>query len=113
MHRFTKYRSIIGENGRPLTKESFGNMFRAACNEAGVKKSAHGVRKIGAVRAAEAGVTMRELEALFVWTGGTMASLYTKTADRKRLAMQASEKIGNAQRPHPAEVVRGKSEKSQ
>lgn len=104
---------IIGENGRPLTKESFGNMFRAACNEAGVKKSAHGVRKIGAVRAAEAGVTMRELEALFGWTGGTMASLYTKTADRKRLAMQASEKIENAQRPHQAEAVRGNSEKSQ
>ncbi|MER8456252.1 tyrosine-type recombinase/integrase [Mesorhizobium sp. M1300] len=104
---------IVGENGRPLTKESFGNMFRAACNEAGVKKSAHGVRKIGAVRAAEAGVTMRELEALFGWTGGTMASLYTKTADRKRLAIRASEKIENAQRPHQAEVVRGKSEKSQ
>ena len=30
---------IVGENGRPLTKESFGNMFRAACNEAGVRKS--------------------------------------------------------------------------
>ena len=103
---------IVGENGRPLTKESFGNMFRTACNEAGVKKSAHGVRKIGAVRAAEAGVTMRELEALFGWTGGTMASLYTKTADRKRLAKQASEKIENAQRPHQVEGVRGNPEKS-
>ncbi len=100
---------IVGENGRPLTKESFGNMFRAACNAARVKKSAHGVRKIGAVRAAEAGVTMRELEALFGWTGGTMASLYTKTADRKRLAKQASEKIENAQRPHQIELVRGNS----
>ncbi|MER9357469.1 tyrosine-type recombinase/integrase [Mesorhizobium sp. M0514] len=101
---------IVGENGRPLTKETFGNMFRTACNAAGVKKSAHGVRKIGATRAAEAGVTMRELEALFGWTGGTMASLYTKTADRKRLAMQASEKIGNAQRPNRGNPVRGKSE---
>ncbi|TJU85619.1 MAG: integrase [Mesorhizobium sp.] len=104
---------IVGENGRPLTKETFGNMFRVACNAAGVKKSAHGVRKIGATRAAEAGVTMRELEALFGWTGGTMASLYTKTADRKQLAMRASEKIGNAQRPHQANAVRGKSENSQ
>lgn len=92
---------IVGENGRPLTKESFGNMFRVACNAAGiVDKSAHGVRKIGATRAAEAGATVAELEALFAWTGGTMASLYTKTADRKRLAKQASEKIANAQRPH-------------
>lgn len=91
---------ICGERGQPLTKESFGNMFRTACNAAGVKKSAHGVRKIGATRAAEAGVTVRELEALFGWTGGTMASHYTKTADRKHLAKQASEKIRNAQRPH-------------
>lgn len=92
---------IVGETGKPLTKESFGNMFRAACNEAGVKKSAHGVRKIGATRAAEAGATVAELEALFGWTGGTMAMLYTKTADRKRLAKSASEKIKNVQRPHP------------
>lgn len=91
---------IVGETGKPLTKESFGNMFRAACNAAGVKKSAHGVRKIGATRAAEAGATVAELEALFGWTGGTMASLYTKTADRKRLAKSASEKIRNVQRPH-------------
>lgn len=92
---------IVGETGKPLTKESFGNMFRAACNAAGVKKSAHGVRKIGATRAAEAGATVAELEALFGWTGGTMASHYTKTADRKRLAKSASEKIRNIQRPHP------------
>ncbi|RWF44246.1 MAG: integrase [Mesorhizobium sp.] len=104
---------IVGENGRPLTKESFGNMFRVACNAAGVRKSAHGLRKIGATRAAEAGATMRELEALFGWTGGTMASLYTKTADRKRLAMAASEKIENAQRPHLDSSVRGKSGNSQ
>lgn len=44
---------IVGENRKPLVKESFGNMFRAACNAAGLKgKSAHGLRKIGAVRAA-------------------------------------------------------------
>ncbi len=84
---------IVGETGKPLAKESFGNMFRAACNAAGVKKSAHGVRKIGATRAAEAGATVAELEALFGWTGGTMASHYTKTADRKRLARSASEKV--------------------
>lgn len=91
---------IVGETGKPLVKESFGNMFRAACNAAGVKKSAHGVRKIGATRAAEAGATVKELEALFGWTGGSMASLYTKTADRKQLARQASEKIRNAKRPN-------------
>ena len=92
---------IVGDNGRPLTKETFGNRFRLAAREAGLKnKTARGVRKIGATRAAEAGATVGELEALFGWTGGAMASHYTKTADRKRMAKQASEKIRNAIRPH-------------
>lgn len=104
---------IVGRNRNPLTKESFGNMFHTACLEAGlVEKSAHGVRKIGATRAANAGATEKELEALFGWTGGAMASHYTKTADRKRLAKQASEKIGNAYRPHPEMAVRGNGEKA-
>jgi len=48
-----------------LTKETFGNYFRAACNKAGVHKSAHGVRKISATRAANAGATVAQLKALF------------------------------------------------
>lgn len=92
---------IVGDNGKPLTKETFGNYFRVACGKAGLKKrSAHGVRKIGAIRAAEAGATDKELDALFGWEGGMMSKLYTKNAERKRLAKQASEKIENAQRPH-------------
>ncbi len=94
---------IVGETGRPLAKKSFGNMFRAACNAAGVKKSAHGLRKLAATRAAEAGLSVAELESVFGWTGGTMASHYTKSADRKRLARQAWEKMANADSPHPSD----------
>ena len=79
---------VVGKNGKPLVKESFGNMFRDACNAAGVQKSAHGLRKIAATRAAEAGATVAELEAMFGWSGGRMASLYTRTADRRRLALR-------------------------
>jgi integrase len=82
---------IVGDRGNPLTKETFGNMFRAACNAAGVKKSAHGLRKIAATRAADAGATVAELEAMFGWSGGAMASLYTRTADRRRLALRGWE----------------------
>lgn len=85
---------ICGKKGDPLTKESFGNMFSAACRRAGlVNKSAHGVRKIGATRAAENGATVSELEALFGWRGGGMASLYTRDADRARLARGAAHKL--------------------
>jgi integrase len=84
---------ICGAAGKPLTKESFGNLFRIACNAAGIRKSAHGLRKAGATRAAENGATVAELEAIFGWRGGGMASYYTRTADRKRLAKMAMEKL--------------------
>jgi integrase len=88
---------IAGENGRPLTKESFGNLFRKACRAAGVPGSAHGLRKIAATRAANAGATVAELEAIFGWSGGRMASLYTRAADRRRLAQGAMHKLANEQ----------------
>ena len=100
---------ICGTRGEPLRKESFGNLFRAACNAAGLKgKSAHGVRKIAATRAAEAGLTVAELEALFGWNGGNMASHYTRTANRRALSNQGAQKLTtrekegrvNSQRPH-------------
>jgi hypothetical protein len=52
---------ICGVNRKPYTKESFGNLFREACDAAGVfGKSAHVLRKIGATRAADnIGVTTR------------------------------------------------------
>jgi integrase len=91
---------ICGERGEPLTKESFGNLFRGACRAAGVNKSAHGVRKIGATRAAENGATVSELEAIFGWTGGRMASHYTRAADRGRLARGAISKLARTPDEH-------------
>lgn len=84
---------ICGERGEPLTKESFGNLFREACNMAGIKKSAHGLRKLAATMDADAGYSDRELEAKYGWTGGFMASLYTRTANRKRLAQTAARRL--------------------
>jgi integrase len=50
---------ICNANGKPFTKESFGNAFSDACRQAGIKKSAHGLRKIGATRAANNGALWR------------------------------------------------------
>lgn len=86
---------ICGANGKPFTKESFGNEFRELCRAASVRGSAHGVRKIAATRAANAGATVAQLEAIFGWTGGRMASHYTQSADRKRLALDAMSKLAN------------------
>jgi integrase len=108
---------ICGGRWQPLTKESFGNLFRDACNAAGVKKSAHGVRKIGATRAANNGATVAELEAIFGWEGGRMPSLYTRAADRVRLAKGAMGKLDRTQSeqsiPAPVQKVRELARKSQ
>lgn len=93
---------ICGERGAPLTKESFGNLFRAACDAAGLKgRTAHGLRKADATRHAEAGATVAELEGRYGWSGGGMASLYTRSANRKRLALAAAERLQNEKKPHP------------
>ena len=89
---------IVGANGKPLDKRSFGNQFRKACRAAGVKRSAHGLRKIAATRAANAGATVAQLEAIFGWIGGRMASHYTRTADRRRLSIEAMHKLANDER---------------
>jgi integrase len=102
---------ICGANGGPLVKTSFGNMFREACDQAGVfGKSAHGVRKIGATTAADNGATEKELDAIFGWEGGDMAKVYTQAANRKRASMRA---MGMLERtadehsmPSPDETVR-------
>ncbi|WP_455482537.1 tyrosine-type recombinase/integrase [Bartonella sp. B35(2025)] len=84
---------ICGKSGNKLVKESFGNLFREACNAAGIKKSAHGLRKLAATRAANSGATVSQLKAIFGWTEDSMTSLYTKTADRKRLAIEEIKKL--------------------
>ena len=43
--------------------------------------------------AAENGATVAELEAIFTWTGGKMASLYARSADKRRLARRAMRKL--------------------
>lgn len=84
---------IATRGGKPFVKEAFGTFFAEACRAAGVRKSAHGLRKYAATALAEAGATVAELEAVFGWEGGRMASLYTRSVDRERLATSAMAKI--------------------
>jgi integrase len=89
---------ICGERGNPLAKESFGDLFRKACKAAGLsQRSAHGLRKAAATRAAENGATEAQLEAIFGWTGGRMAAHYTRAANRKRLSLSSMHLLANDQ----------------
>jgi integrase len=97
-----------GERGGPFTKESFGNAFAEAARLAGVRKSAHGVRKIAATIAAENGATAHQLMAIFGWLNIKQAEHYTREAERARLAAQAMATLDESRTsiPAPSEKVR-------
>lgn len=84
---------FVGAGGRPMTKEAFGNFFRAACKAARVDGAAHGVRKLAATIAADNGASEHELQALFGWQTNDQSAVYTRTANRRRLATQAAAKM--------------------
>lgn len=89
---------ICGKGGEPLTKESFGNVFKEACVAAGIMdKAAHGLRKLSATIWAERGATEHELMAMFGWMTPAMAALYTRGAHRRTMALNAHDRlIGNS-----------------
>jgi hypothetical protein len=62
-----------------------------------VPGSAHGVRKVATTRAANDGATVAQLEAIFGWSGGGMASHYTRSADRRGLSKEAKHKLRGEQ----------------
>jgi len=105
---------IVGMNGRPLSKESFGNLFKDACKVAGVPGSAHGVRKLAATRMANNGATEAQLMAVFSWTDPKMAAHYTRTANRRQLAAQSIEKLNasGTSIPAPSHPVRAAGQKA-
>lgn len=80
--------------GRPFTKESLGNAFREWCAAAGIKKSAHGIRKLAASEAAQAGASEAELKALFGWQTNNQSLVYTRSARNTGMATSALEKRG-------------------
>jgi len=60
---------LVTAYGQPHSAKGFGNWFKHRCREAGLENlSAHGLRKLGAQRCAEAGATEHQLMALFGWS---------------------------------------------
>jgi integrase len=78
---------LVTEFGRPHSVKGFGAWLAKRCREAGVDPglSAHGLRKCGARRAAEAGATEHQLMALFGWSTTKQAGHYTRNANRAKL----------------------------
>lgn len=99
--------------GGSLKKEVLGNLFAEACRAAGIKKSAHGLRKAAATNVADRGGTDSELDALFGWEDGQTSKIYTKASNRKRLATRAGAKLSRTETetsiPSPDHKVRGQA----
>lgn len=73
--------------GRPRSEKALGTMIREAARDAGVQKSAHGLRKSRARSLAEAGATTHQIGA---WTGHESLKEiehYTVAANRRRAVM--------------------------
>ena len=89
---------LTTEKGKPFSSAaSFGNWFAKQCKAAGLPDEcrAHGLRKAGATIAADEGATAHELMAMFGWSRLAMAEVYTREADKKKLARGASERLSN------------------
>ncbi|NVO13826.1 MAG: tyrosine-type recombinase/integrase [Rhodoplanes sp.] len=81
---------FAGLHGETMSRIGAGNRFTKACRDAGVEKSAHGLRKWYAAHLANGGATTSELQAACGWTTEKMANHYTRSADRERLGLSGS-----------------------
>ena len=104
---------LTNRRGQPFPSgQSFSQWFQRQAKAAGLHKecTAHGVRKAGATIAANNGATPHELMAMFTWSKISMAEVYTKEADKARLARGAAERIANNSKAAPR-MVSGSSVK--
>ena len=74
--------------GKPFVAAGFTNWFREACNEAGLPRgtSAHGLRKAGCRRLAEAGCSANIIASISGHASLGEVTRYTKAADQVRMA---------------------------
>jgi integrase len=86
---------LVTQYGKPFTVSGFGTRFRKWAIAAGLPRcTPHGLRKAGAVQAAENGATASQLMAIYGWSDIKQAERYTKAADQKRLAGDSMHLIG-------------------
>jgi integrase len=98
---------LVTAQGKPFTAAGFGNHFRDLCDAAGLPKrcTSHGLRKAAATYLAERGATDHQLMAWFGWTSISQAQVYTKGANRKRMAQSAAKLISGTGIGSPADPV--------
>ena len=86
--------------GKPFTPAGFGNWFRDCCNEAGLPErcAAHGLRKAGCRRLAEAGMSANQIMSISGHVTLKEVATYTKAAEQRKLAESAMRGLVGPQR---------------
>lgn len=98
---------LVTEFGKPFSSNGFGNWFKKRCREAGLDHcSAHGLRKAGATFAADNGATEHELMAIYGWESPKQAAVYTRKANRKKLAGRAMRLVSAGRNDNESESPR-------
>ena len=86
---------VHGKEAKPYSPSPLGSWFRNKCKEAGLTNcSAHGLRKAGARRLAEAGATEWEVMAFLAHGSTKEASRYAAAANRSKLTTAGMAKHG-------------------
>ena len=98
---------LVTAQGKPFTAAGFGNWFRDACREAKLPErcTSHGLRKAAATYLAEQGATEHQLMAWFGWSSISQAQVYTKAANRRRMAQSAGKLISGTGIGSPIDPV--------
>ncbi|WP_283178476.1 tyrosine-type recombinase/integrase [Gemmobacter sp. 24YEA27] len=88
---------FITQDAKPIgyKPETLGNWFRDRCAEAKVPGSLHGLRKAGATRLANAQATNWEIASYLAHADTKQADVYTKKANRSKLADSGFAKLAN------------------
>lgn len=112
---------LVSQYGKPYTIEGFGKRFRQWATAAKIPHcTPHGLRKAGAVRAAENGATAHELMSIFGWKDIKQAELYTRKVVQKNMAGGAMGKMAGGGKtqtnvshfpahPESSGIIRGKN----
>ena len=90
---------VTGPRGVSVGKEHLGAIFNQAVRDAGLEGlTAHGLRKAGARRLAEAGYSTKQLMSVFGWSRSEMADKYAWAAERRALALEAAKGLMRGKR---------------
>lgn len=102
LYKATRAQKVIGktylvtEHGRPYgSPDSLGQVFRRWCREAGLEnRSSHGIRKAAGDLLAMAGCTQYQIMSIHGHTEAKTSEVYTRGAERRRLAAAGMSKLG-------------------